>query len=319
MQLYQRRDFGSLIGDTLTFFKQNGKNYFKNFFIINGLLILLLLVFIFVLYGQVIAQAFQGNLSGQRYYFEEYLQQNSGILIGGTVLFMILIVAFSVIMYSFPVIYLKLYGEDTSKKIQPDQILKELKINIRRILVFILGCIFVFIPLVMVLMMMVSLLMALIIGFLLLPFIMPVLFNVMNFMLYHLYNSKDNFFTSLSYAVRAQFSYLHAAQGSPFWKYWGSTLIMVFMYYVITMIFTLVPTMILMGGSLVNSQGFGAASGENTAFAILMFVFQFLAMAVSLLLYNFIFVNGGLQYYDSRTDLHRNVHLSEIDTIGSGA
>lgn len=28
------------------------------------------------------------------------------------------------------------------------------------------------------------------------------------------------------------------------------------------------------------------------------------------------YVNAGLMYYDSRTDLHQKVELAEIDTIG---
>lgn len=36
MQFYKKRDFGALISDTFTFFKENGKNYFKNYILLNG-------------------------------------------------------------------------------------------------------------------------------------------------------------------------------------------------------------------------------------------------------------------------------------------
>ena len=46
-QLYKKRDFSELVGDTFGFFKLEGKNYFKNYFIINGSLLLLLVVIIY--------------------------------------------------------------------------------------------------------------------------------------------------------------------------------------------------------------------------------------------------------------------------------
>jgi hypothetical protein len=38
--------------------------------------------------------------------------------------------------------------------------------------------------------------------------------------------------------------------------------------------------------------------------------------AAFILLSNLLYVNAGLMYYDSRTDLHQKVELEEIDTIG---
>lgn len=50
---------------------------------------------------------------------------------------------------------------------------------------------------------------------------------------------------------------------------------------------------------------------------IFIFILYGVSLLFSFLMMNVIFVNSGLQYYDSRTDLHRNVDLSEIDTIGT--
>ncbi|WP_262483509.1 hypothetical protein [Chryseobacterium sp. P1-3] len=38
---------------------------------------------------------------------------------------------------------------------------------------------------------------------------------------------------------------------------------------------------------------------------------------LSLVLSNLMYINAGLMYYDSRTDLHQKAELAEIDTIGS--
>ena len=51
---------------------------------------------------------------------------------------------------------------------------------------------------------------------------------------------------------------------------------------------------------------------------ILMAIVYAVSIACTIVLNNLINVNAGFMYYDSRTDLHRNVTFSEIDTIGSG-
>lgn len=41
-----------------------------------------------------------------------------------------------------------------------------------------------------------------------------------------------------------------------------------------------------------------------------------LIIIISLIMSNFISLCSGLMYYDSRTDLHREMDLTEIDSIG---
>jgi hypothetical protein len=60
-QFYKKRDFGTLISDTFLFFKENGKNYFKNYILINGLLLILLVVIIAFGYHELFGQIFGGN------------------------------------------------------------------------------------------------------------------------------------------------------------------------------------------------------------------------------------------------------------------
>lgn len=49
---------------------------------------------------------------------------------------------------------------------------------------------------------------------------------------------------------------------------------------------------------------------------IVFLVFYGISMLLSFFLSNLMYVNAGLMYYDSRTDLHQKVELVEIDTIG---
>lgn len=93
---------------------------------------------------------------------------------------------------------------------------------------------------------------------------------------------------------------------------------MFIMMYMITSVFTLVP-MIFMYGSILTSAPDGNFE-ENPftgAMGIIFFLFYGVSILASLILSNLMYINAGLMYYDSRTDLHQKVELEEIETIGS--
>ena len=84
-QLYKKRDFSALVGDTFGFFKLEGKNYFKNYFTINGGLLLLLVVIIYFFSNIFIKGAFAGAQTGndsepvgKRWLSAFYAQRNYG-------------------------------------------------------------------------------------------------------------------------------------------------------------------------------------------------------------------------------------------------
>ena len=142
--------------------------------------------------------------------------------------------------------------------------------------------------------------------------------NVVNFLMFDYFNTKKGFFESLSYAVRAQFSYKNGREKSPFWKYWGSTIVMYFIIQTIASIFTMIPMMFIFGGMMtIPETGELQQNPFEGPMGIVFFLFYGFSLLVSFVMINVIFVNSGLQYYDSRTDLHRNIDLSEIDTIGT--
>jgi hypothetical protein len=131
------------------------------------------------------------------------------------------------------------------------------------------------------------------------------------------FNTDRGFFESLSYAIRSQFSYPNGREKSPYWKYWGATIVVTIILYAITSIFTLVPMMFMYGSALTTIPDGG--SGQNAlagAAGIILFIFYGISMLISFFMTNLLFVNSGLMYYDSRTDLHQKVELAEIETIG---
>lgn len=82
MQLYKKRDFGTFISDSFAFFKQYGKNYFKNFILLNGLLLILMVIVITFGFREFFGALFGSNISGQSYYLEQYLTDNLGMFVG---------------------------------------------------------------------------------------------------------------------------------------------------------------------------------------------------------------------------------------------
>lgn len=216
MQFYKKRDFGAFISDTFLFFKENGRNYFKNYLLINGLL-LILLVFIFVFgYRELFSQMLGSNTGGQNYYFEAYFQQNSTMLILISSIVFILFLAVTMVSYSYPILYMKRLSETGNKNIKADEILSDLKNNTGRFVKFFCGLVFIIAPLAIIIFGISFMLIVLLIGFFLLILLGPAMMNVINFLMFDYFHTKKGFFESLSYAVRAQFSYKHGREKSPF-------------------------------------------------------------------------------------------------------
>mgnify|MGYP006875175634 FL=1 len=318
MQFYQKRDFGQFISDTFAFFKEHGKNYFKNYLLINGILLILMVIIFVFGYRELFSQMMGSNTSGQNYYFEAYFQENSAMLILVSTIVFVLFLAVTMVSYSYPILYLKRLTETGNKNIKADDILSDLKNNIGRFLILFLGLFFIVTPLAMIVFGLTVVLMFILIGFFLLILLGPALMNVVNFLMFDYFNTKKGFFESLSYAVRAQFSYKNGREKSPFWKYWGSTIVMYFIIQTITSIFTMIPMMFIFGGMMTIPQtGELQQNPFEGSMGIFIYILYGVSLVFSFLMINVIFVNSGLQYYDSRTDLHRNVDLSEIDTIGT--
>ncbi|MGG5208823.1 DUF4013 domain-containing protein [Chryseobacterium sp. MIQD13] len=316
MQFYKKREFGAFISDSFNFFKLYGKNYFKNYILINGLLLILTVAIVIFGFREIFGQLIGSNIGGESYYFERYFSENAGMLIVTGILVFLLFILLAIVNYLYPVFYLKRITEG-AQKIKADEILGDFKRNAGRIAKLCVGMLFIVTPIMMIVVGFSYLLMLIIIGFFLMLLVYPTAFNVSGFLMYDYFNTKRGFIESLSYSIRSQFSYPNGNEKSPFWKYWGASIIMFVIMYMITSVFTFIP-MIFMYGSLLTSAPDGNFE-ENPftgAAGIIFFIFYGVSMLASLILSNLMYVNAGLMYYDSRTDLHQKVELEEIDTIG---
>lgn len=319
MQFYKKRDFATLLGDTLDFFKKFGKNFFKNYLMVNGILMIIITVLLVLFYKNIFGQIMGGNMQGETYLFEEFFQENPVLLIISGVALFLLLLATMLVNYSFPVLYIRRLAQMEDRNIRPDQMLEDIKRIIPKFLIFLLGSIFILAPISFLLMAAGTVLIFVIIGFFLLLLLFPLLLNVINFTLFDSYNTNRGFFGSLSYAVRAQFSYPDSRDGSPFWKYWASTVLIFFIYYILTTVITVIPMAIVMSSIFtLPPEELAKGSAFQEAFGISFFVIYGISILVSMVLANLIFVCSALQYYDSRTDLHRKIDFQDIDMIGTG-
>lgn len=318
MQFYKKRDFGALISDTFNFVKLYGKNYFKNYFVINGLLIILMAVLVFFGFKNIFSLIFEGIGGGNSASIGRYFLENIVQIIFTSLFIFLVFILISVVNYSYPVLYLKRLIETGNKNIAVDEIMSDVKKNIGKIFKLFLGFVFIVFPLYLVVYGLgYSYTMTYRIQglyFLLVIFLTPVMTNVVNFLIYDYFNREKGFFSSLSYAIRSQFSYQQYNQKSPFWKYWGTTVILYILQQVVAyaLAFILVFIIILSLGLSLNM------SSAETFYITLVFgaMAYPLIIIISLIMSNFISLCSGFMYYDSRTDLHREMDLTEIDSIG---
>ncbi|AYN00369.1 DUF4013 domain-containing protein [Chryseobacterium sp. 3008163] len=317
MQFYKNRDFGTFISDSFGFFRLYGKNYFKNYILLNGLLLILMVVVVIFGYRELLMQIFGSNMNGNSSYLENYFEDNLGMFIAVGLLTFILFVVLMIVNYLYPVFYLRRLAAGETK-ISMDDILTDFKNNSKKIGILCLGMIFIVTPPAFIVLGVSYALVLVLIGIPIMLFVFPTVMNIVNFLMYDVFNSQRGFFESLSYSIRAQFSYANGREKSPYWKYWGATLVLFIIMYVITTIFTMIP-MIIFFATMMTTEPDG--NFEQNPFSgtmgILFFVMYGFSLLVSFFLSNLMYVNSGLIYYDSRRDLHQQVELAEIDTIGS--
>ncbi|MDG4949471.1 hypothetical protein NLM59_00910 [Weeksellaceae bacterium KMM 9724] len=309
MQFYKNRDFGELISATFDFVKLYGRDYFKKYIILNGLIIILLMVVVFIGYGEFFSQMFGGNLGGEQFFFEDYFAENTSVFILVSIITFIVFVLLSMVSYSFPVLYMKRISETEATEVSLDEMTADLKSVIPKFLIFFLGMLFIIMPIMLIVFSISMALMFILIGFLLMILLVPAVMNIINFAFFHHYHTDEGFFRSISYAMNSTIG------SKSFWKYWGSLAIMYILIQVITSIFSFLPMIVL--GSADFFQPAGLADESDMLIAIVVISIYAFSIVASLVLTNLVYINTGFMYYDSRKDLHRNIQFSEIDSLGT--
>lgn len=311
MQLYKSRDFGAFFQDTFAFIKQNGKHLFKNFFIINGIFLLILMVigyFFSRFYTDVV---FGGIINNNQNAFEEYINENFGVFITMILLFITVGLISAVISYSFIPIYLKLYTKHQGKNFNASDLINEYKANIGKIFIFLICGIIIAIPLFIATGIVLFVLAITLIGFLLMPLVFGAISLLYQGSLMEYLENKKGIWNS--------FSYSWTLISSKFWAAVGCVGLFYFMSYIAQNVIALIPYVFFIVDMVAEIQPNGSPDPNEIAssMTIMMVAIFLLTFLVSSILNIIVQVNQGVVFYSLKEDMENINTKSDIDLIGS--
>lgn len=133
--LYQVRTFGQLLNDTIAFFKSDGKNFFKVFFTVLGIPLVLIGVSIYFLMTVFFEGAFSLSSTGGMFSPGATIYNNMEIFVGFGLLAIIGTIFLSIFHFCYPIIYFY-FKEQGKENPEVKDILQFMKQSWKRILVF---------------------------------------------------------------------------------------------------------------------------------------------------------------------------------------
>ena len=313
MQLYKSRDFSAFFQDTFLFIKQNGKHYFKHYFIINGIFLLILMILGYFLTKFYSEFLFGGVLQGgnNATAFDDYMNENFGMFVLLISIFIVAGLIAGLISYSYTAIYLKLFVKHHGKNFETPQIIKLYKQHIGKLFIFLLCSIIIGIPLVIVMGIGAFVLMITIIGFLLIPVLVGAFSLFYNMTLMEYLEEKRGIWDSFGYAW--------TLITKKFWAAVGSVGLFYLMAYVAQNVITIIPYLFFMG-SIFTSLPEGNPNPQDigATFTVMMLVVFFITFIVGAILNNITQLNQGIVFYSLKEENENINTKSVIDQIGSG-
>ena len=300
-QLYQKRDFSAFMNDTIQFFKLFWKNYFRNFVVINGALLLLMCVLYFLVFKDMFKNMY--NPSGLAGSWLTNMS-NPGLFIGGMLLFFLVSIALFIFTIAYPMVYLNLLKTSGEDSFTASEVFNEIKRIAGRIFAFGFFSFFIMIPLGMVAFGIGIALSFLLIGIPLLFLTLPTFMIWLQQALYVYIEEDESYFTSLGKGWKITFD--------KYWHVVGSTIVVFLFVTIITSIFNMAPAIMMMT-SIITSGG----RPDAITMTPTMLVFYILGMLVSFFASNILYVQQGLVYYSSQENDVNYHAFSEIENIGN--
>jgi len=316
-QLFKKRTFSDYISDTFTFFKENGKHFLTHYFIINGVLLLILLAlsyFIFKVYFEVI---FSSIGTGAPNFLEDYFNNNIGLIIGIIFFFVIVLLFVSLISYAFPIVYLQLFAKHEGSNFETREILELLKAKLSKMIIFFLVLIglsltvgFVFLALIIALMF--TFMFAFMFIVIIIPLaiiLIPALIALVQISFYDYLNEEIGVFEAFGRGFKKL--------KQNFWPITGSTIVMYIIIQTVTTIFIAIPYIFGMIQLFTDVHSQGNPDADTLSFfGVMMVIVMCISILAGFILNNILIVNSGIIYY-SLKDQNENISiLSDIDLIG---
>ncbi|MEJ4087332.1 hypothetical protein [Galbibacter orientalis] len=309
MQLYKSRSFGDFFSDTFTFLKENGKHFYKNYFIINGIFIIPLMVMIFFFFRFYNNIIFSDFTTGSGDPFTNYIDENIGtVLIFGS-LFFILGLLLGVINYAYTPIYFLLFEKHGGKNFTKNDLINELKTQLGKIFIFLLAGFLIAIPTFIATLIICGILAVTIIGIplLLIVFAWLAQFYFIAFIAY--LQTDKGVFDCFSYSFNLSFK--------KFWSANGCVALFYIIIQTVQTIITIIPYSFLIGSFVLGAEN-GSNTNEQTLTAItLMTITYMVAFFINLIMVTVLQMNESIIYFSLKEETENINTKSVIDEIGS--
>lgn len=297
IQLYKKRDFSGFINDTILFFRTNGKEYFRNYLVTNGWIILIFCA-LYLIYSKL--SGILSNPFGNGFEINGDISTLPVVLL---VLLVITMIVYSIYSINFPVIYLQHKSKNPDDQISSKELSGELKDYFFPTLKFGFFSLFTIVPLALIALALNVALAFIIIGIPLLFIVIPSIMLWYTQSLYVYLNEDLDFFGSLGKGWKIL--------TNQFWHKIGASLIVFICLAVVDSIFVLVPTLLL----VTNNISTGSSITEGNMGTIMIMI-NIVSTVISFFVNNIIFVQQGIIYYSSIEHLENTQSFTDIDNIG---
>ncbi|WP_343588476.1 hypothetical protein [Flavobacterium sp.] len=311
-ELYKKRQLGDNLGDTFTFFKDFGKNFFKIFFIVNGAFLLLLAIIIYTLIKVNFDAIKNSGLENNQLKSDliGYFDNNEGLTLTLVLICVVLFLIFSLFNYAYPVLYLKML-ENGKKDFDLNAVLSSFFKVFSKLVKFSIGALIIVFPVLLIALIIMFFLCFIIIGIPLILVAIPTFFTFFNLWFYSYLTDGKRFFESLQHAY-----YLTK---EDFWNTIGTTFIMMiimqFIQAAITMFFYFVGIFISIAYFIGNSDSNGPKSLEPSPLLIGFITVIVLSLIIlGNIFNNVIVINQGMIYYSLESGNRQE--SKSIDLIG---
>ena len=313
MQLYQKRSFGEYFSDTFKFIRLHGKHFYKNYLLINGIFILILMT-LYYFFGKFYTDFLTASINpqGGGNIVEEYINDHMWAVMGFFGLFFVVGIIAATVNYAFTPIYLNRFSENNTTDFNSNTIWGLYKQHLGKLVVFILAGLLIAIPTIIALGLASALVMITIIGF-------PLVFVVLGFgsLFYHstlmeYLRGRKGIFDAFQYGLNLPFKKFWAACGSVGLFY----LMVTFVQYFVSML----PYFIFGFSVFVDAQS--TSQNPDEAFSsmmVAMIASMMLSYLVSILLNTVVQINQGIIYFSIKEELENINTQSTIDQIGANA
>lgn len=312
MELYKNRDFSDFFQDTFAFLKANGRHFFKQYLIINGIFLIILIgvgyVFMKFYTEIVFGGLFGGNTSSE---IDRYMNENFGLFLLVMSIFVIMAIIAGIVSYAYPPIYLKLYSARGGTNFNAKDIVSVYKSNIVKLVLFVICGFLLAIPLMVVFFIGAFLLVITIVGILAIPLLFAAFMLLYTMALMEYLEDKKGIWDCFGYAWQLI--------KSKFWAAVGCVGLFYLISYIAQNVVSIIPYIFGMA-SLFTVVDSGSPSNEEvgaTMMVVMLLVF-FLTFIVSAILGTITQLNQGIIFY-SLKEANENINTkSIIDQIGSG-